>query len=199
MHNKRHHHHRGRWGRHGFPEALLAMRFGNWGGDGADFGSWGRGGRRRRRMFDSGELRLVLLKLIGDEPRHGYDLIRAIEELTGGAYAPSPGVIYPTLSLLEDSGMIEELRDDTARKAFSITEAGSAELAEKEEEVEAIFARLAKLGEEQSAGDSASIRRAMRNLFTVLGHRFSEKGVDDELIREVTDILDDAAKRIERL
>ena len=51
-----------------------------------------------RRMFDGGELRLVLLKLIADEPRHGYDLIREIEELTGGAYAPSPGVVYPTLT-----------------------------------------------------------------------------------------------------
>jgi DNA-binding PadR family transcriptional regulator len=174
------------------------MNFGDWGG-GADFGSWGKRGRRRRRMFDSGELRLVLLKLIADEPRHGYDLIRAIEELTGGIYTPSPGVIYPTLNLLEDSGMIEGLRDDSARKAFSITEAGRAELAEKQEKVEAIFARLSGLGEESGARGSASVRRAMGNLFAVLSHRFSEKGIDDALIREVTDILDDAAQRIERL
>ena len=59
-------------------------------------------GGGRRRMFDGGELRLVLLKLIQDEPRHGYDLIKEIEELTGGAYAPSPGVVYPTLSMLAD-------------------------------------------------------------------------------------------------
>ena len=65
-------------------------------------------GRGRRRMFGSGELRLVLLKLIADEPRHGYDLIRAIEELTGGDYAPSPGVVYPTLTMLADMGLIEE-------------------------------------------------------------------------------------------
>ena len=62
----------------------------------------------RRRVFDSGELQLVLLKLIADQPRHGYELIRAIEELTGGAYVPSPGVIYPTLTLLQDMGRIEE-------------------------------------------------------------------------------------------
>ena len=61
------------------------------------------GGGRQRRMFDGGELRLVLLKLIADSPRHGYDLIRAIEELTGGAYAPSPGVVYPTITLLDES------------------------------------------------------------------------------------------------
>jgi hypothetical protein len=114
----RHHHHGNRGcgprGRFEFnvPEALFAMRGGrgwqgNWGPfhfdfDGEGFGGGGRRGRRTRRMFESGELRLVLLKLIADEPRHGYDLIRAIEELTGGEYAPSPGVVYPTLTLLQD-------------------------------------------------------------------------------------------------
>jgi hypothetical protein len=92
------------------PEALFAMRGGRgwqggWGPFSFDIGdeNWsGRRGRRSRRMFESGELRLVLLKLIADEPRHGYDLIRAIEALTGGEYAPSPGVVYPTLTLLQD-------------------------------------------------------------------------------------------------
>jgi len=106
------------------PEALLAMRGGrgwegNWGPFHFDFGDegWGGGrrGRRTRRMFESGELRLVLLKLIADEPRHGYDLIRAIEELTGGEYAPSPGVVYPTLTLLQDMGLIEEAPGEGAR------------------------------------------------------------------------------------
>src|SRR5437867_8274013 len=73
----------------------------------------------RRRLFDSGELRLVLLKLISDQPRHGYDLIRAIEELTGGAYAPSPGVVYPALSVLQDLGHIEGAEAESSRKAFS--------------------------------------------------------------------------------
>ena len=95
-----------------FPEAIIAMGIGRgwgrgFGGFGGGWGGdeWGGGGRHgrggRRRMFDSGELRLVLLKLIADQPRHGYDLIRAIEELTNGAYAPSPGVVYPTLTMLQ--------------------------------------------------------------------------------------------------
>ena len=88
-------------------------------------GEGGRGGGRRR-MFDSGELRLVLLKLIGDQPRHGYDLIRAIESLSGGAYAPSPGVIYPTLTLLADMGHIDETKGEGARKLFAITESAHA-------------------------------------------------------------------------
>ncbi|WP_447514071.1 PadR family transcriptional regulator, partial [Clostridioides difficile] len=59
-------------------------------------------------MFDGTELRLILLKLIEEQPRHGYDLIREIEERSGGAYAPSPGVVYPTLTMLDDMGLIEE-------------------------------------------------------------------------------------------
>ena len=114
---------------------------GDWGPFHFDFGDGfegsGRRGRRGRRMFESGELRLVLLKLIADEPRHGYDLIRAIEEITGGEYAPSPGIIYPTLTLLQDMGHIEEAPGEGARKPFQATEEGRAHLAEKEHEVEA--------------------------------------------------------------
>src|SRR5579885_3543114 len=140
MHQKgefmRHHHRRHGCGPRGHieiavPEALLAMRGGrgwrgSWGpfhfdfGD-EGFGGGGRRGRRSRRMFESGELRLVLLKLIADEPRHGYDLIRAIEELTAGEYAPSPGVVYPTLTLLQDMGLIEEAAEAGSRKPFQIT------------------------------------------------------------------------------
>ena len=74
---------------------------------------------------------LVLLKLIADQPRHGYELIRAIEELTGGAYVPSPGVIYPTLTLLQDMGRIEEAAAEGPRKAFAVTADGTAELLEQ--------------------------------------------------------------------
>ncbi len=86
---------------------------GKWGPFEWDFGDrpggrHGGPGRGRRRMFEGGELRLVLSKLIVDEPRHGYDLIRAVEDMTGGQYAPSPGVVYPTLTLLQDMGLIEE-------------------------------------------------------------------------------------------
>ena len=117
------------------PEALLAMgrRSGGWGPfhfefEDSGFGGSRRGGRRSRRMFESGELRLVLLKLIADEPRHGYDLIRAIEDLTGGEYAPSPGVVYPTLTLLQDMGLIEEAPGEGPRKPFQVTDEGRAHL-----------------------------------------------------------------------
>src|SRR5919107_5084440 len=130
------------------PEALFAMRGGPGGSWGPfhfewdDNGGWGKRRRSRRRMFESGELRLVLLKLIADEPRHGYDLIRAIEELTGGEYAPSPGVIYPTLTLLQDMGFIEETDAEGARKAYSATEEGRQHLEERSADVDELFDRL---------------------------------------------------------
>src|SRR5258707_6235523 len=130
------------------PAAVLAMGLGGrgrgWGrgwGDGADWGGHGGGGRGRRRVLDSNELRLVLLKLIADQPRHGYDLIRAVEEMTHGEYAPSPGVVYPSLTMLQDMGLIDEVKTEGSRKAFEITADGKDHLAEKEEEVEALFER----------------------------------------------------------
>src|SRR3954470_24728121 len=136
------------------PEALVAMgrRSGGWGPFHFEFddNGWsGRrgGGRGRRRMFESGELRLVLLKLIADQPRHGYDLIRAIEELTHGSYAPSPGIVYPTLTMLQDMGLIQEAAAEGSRKAFAVTPEGTAHLEERAEEVGALIARLSDLGE----------------------------------------------------
>src|SRR5579871_1083866 len=88
-------------------------------------------GRRRERVLDHGELRLIVLDLIAAAPRHGYDLIRAIEEASGGGYAPSPGVIYPTLTLLEEIGHAAIGENDGARKIYAATEAGRAFLAEQ--------------------------------------------------------------------
>jgi DNA-binding PadR family transcriptional regulator len=190
------------------PDALLAMRGGrgwqgNWGPFHFDFGDegWGGGrrGRRTRRMFESGELRLVLLKLVADEPRHGYDLIRAIEELTGGEYAPSPGVVYPTLTLLQDMGFIEEAAGEGARKPFQITEEGRKHLDEREDEVEALFDRLRDLAPSERQNAGPAIGRAIKNLMTALSHRIGRDGLDEELLHEIAAILDEAAQRIERV
>lgn len=159
----------------------------------------GRGGPRGRRMFDGGELRLVLLKLIADEARHGYDVIRSIEELTGGAYAPSPGVVYPTLTLLDDMDLIEARQTEGAKKLFAVTEAGIAHLAENAEQVAALFARLAEAGAERARTDSASVRRAMGNLREVLIHKLRDGELAQETLHEVVALIDDAAQKIERL
>ncbi len=169
-------------------------------GFGGRRGGGGRGERgERRRMFDTGELRLVLLKLIADEPRHGYDLIRQIEELTGGAYAPSPGVIYPTLTMLGDMGQIEAQQSEGAKKLFAITEAGRAELEANAETVDAAMARLTAVGEETQRTDSASIRRAMGNLRQVLLDRLSDRDLDKAALHDIVALIDEAAQKIERL
>ena len=191
------------------PEGLLAMRGGrgwqgSWGPFHFDFGdegwSGGRGrGRRARRMFESGELRLVLLKLIVDEPRHGYDLIRAIEEMTGGEYAPSPGVVYPTLTLLQDMGLIGEAPGEGPRKSFQATDEGRAYLEERSEEADGLFERLEDLKPRGENMAGPAIGRAVKNLMTALGHRLKAEGFDEDLFLEVAAILDDAAQKIERV
>ena len=181
---------------------MMSGRGGPWSwswDDGDRSGARGRGRRGPRgRMFAGGELRLVLLKLIGDETRHGYELIKAIEELTGGNYAPSPGVVYPTLSLLLDEGMIEERADDTPRKAFAITAEGEVELSERSDEAEALIARLIALNEEDDAHRAPPIGRAVGNLFAALKGR-AESGFDRDTVHQVAEILDEAARKIERL
>ena len=156
----------------------------------------GRGGGRRR-VFDGGELRLVLLKLIEEQPRHGYDLIREIEERTGGLYAPSAGVVYPTLTMLTDMGLIAEQESEGAKKVFAVTTAGQAHLTEREELVAALMARLTELGEARDRGRRGPIRRAMSNLRSVLQGALDEANADRQ--HEIAAILDEAAQRIERL
>jgi DNA-binding PadR family transcriptional regulator len=158
-----------------------------------------RGEGRRQRMFDGSELRLVLLKLIADETRHGYELIRAIEEMTGGAYAPSPGVVYPTLSLLDEMALIAEQRSDDAKKRFAITDDGRTHLAERAEEVARLLARLEELGSHRRRHQGAPVGRAMKNLAVAIQHRVQRGDFSDETMHEVAGLIDEVAQRIERL
>ncbi|OLP47858.1 PadR family transcriptional regulator [Allorhizobium taibaishanense] len=180
-------------------EALHAMRGGPFGHKGPE-GRHGRGrDGERRRMFEAGELRLVLLKLISELPRHGYDLIREIERLSGGAYAPSPGVVYPTMTLLLDMGLAEEQQSDGARKLLGITEAGTIHLADNAEAVEVAMARLTALAKMTERTDAGPVRRAIHNLRTVIHERLSQDDVSRDTQLEVARILDEAASKIERL
>jgi DNA-binding PadR family transcriptional regulator len=173
---------------------------GNWSFEWGGGGPGGRGGRARR-MFEGGELRLVLLRLIADQPRHGYDLIRAIEEMTHGTYAPSPGVIYPTLTMLQDMGLIEEAAAsaESTRKLFTATGEGRAHLADKADEVDALMGRLSGMGAEQRRAGGAPIKRAVGNLLSALWHRVTRDEMDEDRLHEIAAILDEAAQKIERL
>ncbi|MCW1381524.1 PadR family transcriptional regulator [Novosphingobium sp. KCTC 2891] len=174
--------------------------FGGGFGGGRHGGGHGRrGGGRGGRMFAPGELRLFLLHLVGQQNRHGYELIKAIEELTGGHYAPSPGVVYPTLALLVDEAMIAEVPGEGARKAFAVTDGGRAELATRGAEIAAIRARLEGIAEVRGREASPPVIRAMTNLKLALRQRAMAGGLETETAHQIADILDEAARRIERL
>lgn len=196
MHSDRCGHREGR----GFWQAMKERGFGG-GPRGRFEGGRGPGGHggERRRMFETGELRLVLLKLIEEQPRHGYDLIREIESRSGGAYAPSPGVVYPTMTLLIDMGLAEEQISEGPRKLLAISEAGRQHLLERADEVAIAMARLTALAKVSEQTDAAPVRRAMHNLKSALQERLSQDNVTREIQLDVARILDEAASKIERL
>ncbi|WP_370179309.1 helix-turn-helix transcriptional regulator [Alteriqipengyuania sp.] len=155
--------------------------------------------RRRKRMFGPGELRLVLLSLIAETPRHGYELIKEIEDLTGGEYAPSPGVIYPTLALLEDEGLIEPVESNESRKAFRATAEGSQELEDNADEVERLMQRLGRQAERVKPMRKSDLLRALGNLATVIANRAANGDMTGERKDKAVDLIDELARRIERL
>ena len=163
-------------------------------GMGKGFGR-GRGGRGRRRPLDHGDLRLLLLKLISEAPRHGYDLIREIEARTGGAYVPSPGVIYPALEALLDLGWVQA-EAEGSRRSFRLTEAGEAQLAAEAETLERIEARLASLLESDRPEDPMDVRGAMWRLRHAVIAAVRTSPDDPDRRKAVADILAEAQARI---
>ncbi len=160
-----------------------------------------RPGRRQRRgrMFGTGELRLALLALIAENPSHGYELIKGIEEMAGGGYAPSPGAVYPTLQLLEDEGAIAEADAEGSKKPYTVTPQGEAELEERKAEVAELMKRLGRHGERTTTVRSHDVFRAMGNLGSVLKNRAKAGKLDEATINNIVDMIDEMAKRIERL
>ena len=162
------------------------------------------GGRRysgffgaRRRMFDQGDVRLIILKLISEKRSHGYELIKAIDDRLGGAYAPSPGIVYPALTLLEEQGFIRFESTDGPRKLYAITPEGETVLERNGGLVEAIFARIAEIGARHGGGPSPQILRAMENLKLALRLRVSQGPLSAEQVARIANVLDGAAKDIE--
>ena len=159
---------------------------------------WGRRHRRRRgRIFEQGDLRFLILGLIAEKPRHGYEIIKAIEEETGGAYTPSPGVIYPTLTLLEEMGQIAATEGDGNRKQFAITAEGEAYLTENRTAAEAVKARMREVASEQADRPAPEIQRAIENLRNVLYMRGERGPIDRDEAKRIAETLDRAARDIE--
>lgn len=148
-------------------------------------------------MLDGNELQLLFLKLIAEKPRHGYELIRAVEELTGGAYAPSPGIAYPTLALLKDLELVGE-READGRRTFSITDKGREHLRRDAATAKAVIARLGAMAAVRERADAGPVRRAMHNLRSALFEKLSSE-LPRQTLLDIAAVLDEAAQKIERL
>jgi DNA-binding PadR family transcriptional regulator len=145
------HSHEGKWGHEGkWAAGRRRGRFGAFGGRHGGFGGrFGEGGEdlmRARRMLAQGDLRLVALALIAEAPRHGYEIIKLLEEKTSDWYSPSPGIVYPTLTYLEEAGYVTASIEG-AKKLYTITDEGRAYLASNRDLVDVVLDRLAALGE----------------------------------------------------
>lgn len=202
------HFHKGKRGRGPSPR-MRGSEFG--GGFGEGFGRGfrggfghggpGGGGGRRGKRFAGEELRLMVLGLLAEEaPQHGYQLIRSFATKSGDAYSPSPGVLYPLLTLLTDMGLIEEVGGEgSSRRSYGLTDAGRTEIEAKRAVIDAAFARLAAMADQASRTDAAPIRRAMMNLRTASMQRMTCGDANSETALAIAALLDEAAQKIERL
>jgi DNA-binding PadR family transcriptional regulator len=164
-----------------------------------EHGRGGRGGRSGLgRFFAHGDLRLVILHLIAEKPRHGYEIIKAIEEQAGGAYSPSPGVIYPTLTLLEEVGHVTVSTSDGAKKLHAITAEGRAFLDAYRPAVNGLLARMEEANRAHGGGPAPQIVRATENLKLALRLRLSRGPLSEEQINAVAAAIDAAAIGVER-
>jgi DNA-binding PadR family transcriptional regulator len=181
----REHEHRSRhaWGGHGH-------------GRGWHGGHGGRGGRVGR-FLEHGDLRFVLLAMIAEQPRHGYELIKELEARTGGAYRPSPGVVYPTLSLLEDEGFVRPGGGETGRKLYEITDEGREALEQNRAGVDAVFGRMAEAAA-RTGSSGPRVGRAMANLGMALQQKLGGPELSPETLDRIVELIDQAAAAIEK-
>lgn len=173
------HHGRGRHGRHG-------EKHGRHGGPGG-----------LSRFFEHGDLKLVILALIGEKPRHGYEIIKDIEERVGGAYSPSPGVVYPTLTFLEDTGHVTVAASTGAKKLHTITAEGEQFLDANRTAVNTLLARITDAGKARASAEAPPVLRGMENLKLALRMRMGRGPLTEDQIRSIATALDAAAVAIE--
>jgi DNA-binding PadR family transcriptional regulator len=180
--------HRAKWG---WDASFMSGFFG---AEGRPRGRW-RGGR----MFEQGDLRYVVLRLLEEKPRHGYEIIKALEERFGGSYAPSPGVVYPTLQLLEDLGYARVVPGVEGKKTYEITDEGRAYLAENRETVDSIFDRISKLVGHFLDEPMTEVHTAFRAVGKATYSRATDAVQNPGVLRQIVDILTRAAKEIDAI
>jgi len=179
----------------------------DWGfGPGFPFGRWwagswqsrGRGPRRRSPMFESGEVKFVILRLLKEKPRHGYEVIKVLEEKFGGYYTPSAGTVYPTLQLLEDEGYIRA-DDSEGKKVYHITPEGERYLEQHRDLLEEILDRVRETVRDFTGGGLGELQGAFVHLAGATFKRAWRRGPDDPALKRVADILRKAADEIEQV
>lgn len=152
-------------------------------------------GRHRGRLFDYGELRLLLLAMIAERPRHGYELIKEISERFGGAYSPSPGVIYPTLSWLDDMGYAAIEPEASGKKLYRITPEGEAFLVANRTAADDLLSRMAAAAGAEPLPEP--VVDAMKSLKLALRLRLHRGALSDEATGRIATALDQAAQTVE--
>jgi DNA-binding PadR family transcriptional regulator len=160
-------------------------------------GPFGRGAGGGGRVFGPGDLRLVLLGLIEERPRHGYELIKELEQKFGGGYAPSPGSVYPTLTLLEELGQLQSVTSEGTKRLFEITVEGTRYLRDNDAALQSALSRM-EMAARAVSGEAPplDLHHAMHTLRASL--MFHRGGWDDKETERVRKILAGAADAIAR-
>ncbi len=185
------------------PRGARGSRGGGWGwGWGGFGGPWGGGpgprGQRggfRGRMFEQGDLKYVILQLLSDKPRHGYEIIKALEERLGGTYSPSPGAVYPTLTMLEEMGYARATESD-GKRIYEITPEGRAYLEQNKGAVDEIFDRIAGFATSFFGPPMVEVHQAFKNIARAT-YATATHLKDPERLKRIREILERAAAEIE--
>ena len=181
------------WGRHGQKGFARGFGFGGRGGFGRGFG----GGRER--LFDAGDVKLAILKLLSEQPSYGYQLIKTMEQRLGGGYTPSAGVIYPTLTMLEEEGLVTVSATEGSKKVYALTPEGVQHLDANSDRVSELFQRLEHTGEQFRRGRSPELMKAFMNLRSAVMARVARQSASPDLIQKIAEALNQAAKSIDEL
>lgn len=180
-----------------FDPASMAGFWWTGGGPGGAGARGRRGGHRGGKIFEQGDLKYVILQLLEEKPRHGYDIIKELEERFAGTYSPSPGTVYPTLSMLEDMGYARAQAEESGRKIYEITPEGKAYLEENRGTVTDIFDRIAELGSSIFSGGMMELNQAFKRLGWVTYSNAPKLAQNEDKLKAVREILDRATKEIE--
>jgi DNA-binding PadR family transcriptional regulator len=181
---------RPRWGFEGFGESW-------WGGPGRGKGGHGRG--RAGRLFEQGDLKYVILRMLEEKPRHGYDIIKELETRVGGAYVPSPGTVYPTLTLLEDLGFARVVPEEGGKKIYEITDEGRKHLAEHSTTVDDIFERISRFVAGFSESPMVELNHAFGRLARATYTTATSHISDKEKLAQIKTIIQRAADEVSAL